>query len=109
LTQARLKQLLDYDPTTGIFTRRVSRGGMKKGSVAGFTSVKGYTVIGVDGKLYSAHRLAWLYVYGVMPREIDHRNRVKTDNSILNLREASRAMNNQNKVVGQKNSRSGLL
>jgi hypothetical protein len=54
----------------------------------------GYVQIKISGKLYHAHRLAWLYVYGYMPeKEIDHINRIRDDNRIANLREATSQLN----------------
>lgn len=97
VTQARLKELLDYNPSTGIFTWREGRGGMAAGSVAGCVSSEGYVQLTVDGKHYKAHRLAWLYVHGEFPlNQLDHINRVRTDNRICNLRPATHAENAQN-------------
>jgi hypothetical protein len=68
----------------------------------------GYWFLHLDHKRYAAHRLAWLYVYGVWPAEcIDHINRVRTDNRISNLREATRAQNRQNLCLSAKN-KSGI-
>lgn len=59
---------------------------------------KGYIAIKVNGKTYKAHRLAWLYVYGVFPKEqTDHLNGIKSDNSIKNLREATASENMLNR------------
>jgi len=86
----RVLELLDYNPDTGIFTRRVSRGSQLAGSVAGTKHVNGYICIQIDGKIYLAHRLAWLLSHGFIPSEIDHINLIKDDNSIVNLRPATR-------------------
>lgn len=98
LSAARLRELLSYDPATGVFTRRVSVKGYRAGEVVGCRETTwGYIVIGVDRRKYQAHRLAWLYVYGVWPEnDIDHRNGVRTDNRIENLRDVSRSVNLQN-------------
>lgn len=97
LTQDRLKQLLDYVPDTGVFMWRVSNRRKKPGAIAGTQCPKGYVRISVDAKIYAAHRLAWLHMYGVWPRnEIDHINRVRNDNRIENLREADRSLNCHN-------------
>ncbi|EFL4461577.1 MULTISPECIES: HNH endonuclease [Enterobacteriaceae] len=105
LTQQRLKNLLNYDPSTGIFTRRITRGGMYAGSVVGTLSTHGYRKIMVDKVAYAAHRLAWLYVYGNFPGgEIDHINRDRCDNRIVNLRIASRKDNARNKGVSKRNT-----
>ena len=75
LTQERLKEVLDYSPTTGRFRWRVRQGNMSPGCEAGTSSCSGYRAIRVDGLQHLAHRLAWLYVHGKHPAgEIDHRN-----------------------------------
>lgn len=108
LTQERLKELLDYDPETGVFTRKVSLSRrVKVGDIAGSLHPHGYLTLMVDAKSYVAHRLAWFYVYGVWPKEIDHINRIRNDNRISNLREVSRLENMYNKSKYANNS-SGL-
>ena len=97
LTAERVRELLSYNKETGIFTWRVSRPGpARAGDVAGRLA-KHYWYIGVDGKYLIAHRLAWLYEYGVWPSgEIDHIDRNKLNNRIANLRDVNRATNVQN-------------
>jgi len=64
----------------------------------------------IDGKIYLAHRLAWLYVHGVMPKKnIDHINGVKTDNRIENLRDVAQSVNLQNLQRARKNRKSSRL
>lgn len=90
----RLRQLLHYTPATGVFTWNETRGPAKRGSVAGAHCNKGYLVIGVEGKVYKAHRLAWLYMTGEWPADqVDHRNTIKDDNRWANLRGASNQQN----------------
>lgn len=107
LTQERLHELLAYDPDTGIFTWRkpCSRFSQIKASdPAGSVHSRGYVHIKVEGRAYKAHRLAWLYVYGRWPDPaLDHINRIKTDNRIVNLREADQLGNMQNKGIYQNN------
>lgn len=108
LTAARLRELLSYDPETGIFRRLVSTSrNAKAGDVAGGLNSEGYVRISVDGRSYRAHRLAWFYVHGTWPADqLDHRNGVRTDNWIKNLREATNAQNQQNYGI-PKHNRSG--
>lgn len=96
LTQARLKELLHYEPTTGVFTRLVSLSpktqvGDSAGSV--HTNLKrsrtSYLNISVDGVVYKGHRLAWFYMTGLWPTQIDHRDGEGLNNRWKNLREAS--------------------
>jgi hypothetical protein len=97
LTLERLKHLLHYNPTTGIFTWRETTGRMKSGKLAG-TEADGYIHIKVDGKIYGAQRLAWFYMTGEWPVcLVDHRNTRKNDNIWENLREATELQNAQNK------------
>ena len=110
LSAHRLRDLLHYDPETGLFTWRVQRCNVAKGASAGWVKKGGYIGIGVDGRLHSAHRLAWLYVYGEMPTgDIDHINGITSDNRIDNLRNVARQINIQNQRRPQKGSISGYL
>ncbi len=105
LTQERLKELLHYNPETGIFTWKISpRANVKSGNVAGY-SAHGHIQITIDRKAYMSHRLAWLYVHGTWPiGQIDHINCIKTDNRIINLRDVSHSVNMQNIHNPQKNN-----
>lgn len=108
VSAARLRELLHYDPLTGIFTWLVSTNGrVKVGDVAG-TRDQGYVIISVDRRLYRAHRLAWLYVYGQWPKfEIDHDNQVKDDNRIANLLDVPHQRNMHNIAQPTKVNRLG--
>lgn len=105
LTQKRLKELLYYDPETGIFTWEKGRTGTAfKGSVAGNINTTGYIRIKIDGKLYNAGRLAFFYMTGSFPKlQIDHINRIRTDNKWNNLRDVSPETNSINKKVRKDN------
>lgn len=98
LTAQRLREVLDYDPATGVFTWTAWRnyGKAQAGVVAGSTMPVGYVQIRVDYRRYYAHRLAWFYVHGGWPEVIDHINGNRADNRIANLRSVSQQVNMQN-------------
>lgn len=111
LTQERLKEVLDYDPGTGLFRWRSYRCGRAlAGAVCGTDNGKGYLTIHIDLVHYKAHRLAWLYVHGVWPEDrIDHINGIKGDNRLANLREANKFTNSQNQRRAQSHNKCGYL
>lgn len=113
LTAQRLRELLDYDAEAGLFTRKVWRGGTSRvGSVTGNKAncTLGYCQISVDGRLYFAHRLAWLYVHGDWPKHnIDHINGVRNDNRIANLRDVDQRTNIENQRRRRRDNSSGVM
>jgi len=89
--------LLAYDTATGVFTWRNSRGRAKAGMRAGNTCSQGYRRIKIDGRFYAEHRLVWLVEHGNLPTgEVDHKDRVRDNNRISNLRVVSRKLNMEN-------------
>ena len=105
LTQARLRELLHYNPETGEFTWLVASMRREKGSKAGCLLTRGYVDIGIGNKIYRAHRLAWLYVYGEWPTQwVDHVNGIKNDNRIINLRAANKKQNAENTTKQKRNT-----
>ncbi len=112
LTQERLKELLYYDPDTGIFRWIVKRQpDIKPGDIAGCRhDAKGYRKVRIEGIKYFEHRLAWFYTHGVWPDgEIDRRDHNPSNNRILNLREGEKFKNLGNKIVAHKNNKTGTL
>jgi hypothetical protein len=104
LTQERLKEVLNYDPETGIFTRKNGGGGVCAGSVAGSKRRDGYIGISIENNHYYAHRLAFLYMDGYIPEYcIDHINDTKDDNKWRNLRHVNQVCNQQNRKVSKAN------
>ena len=94
-----LREILHYDPESGIFTWLSHRStGARCGDIAGCDNQQGYTMIGIRKKFYGAHRLAWLYMTGCWPDvTVDHTNRVRNDNRWHNLRLATQAQQSFNR------------
>ncbi|MDX0946193.1 HNH endonuclease [Sinorhizobium medicae] len=108
LSLHRLKQVLHYDPASGVFCWAENRKKCTKGAVAGSVRADGYVLIRIDYQRYYAHRLAWLYMTGEWPaQEIDHADGNPSNNVWSNLRAASPTQNMQNRPT-QRNNRTGL-
>lgn len=91
---ALLRKRMDYDPTTGILTWRDG------GKVAGFVGNRGYLRVKFQRREWLAHVLAWAWAFGHVPKlQLDHINRVKTDNRLCNLRVVTPAQNMANRDV----------
>lgn len=110
LTQSRLKEVLHYDPSTGIFSWCIATSNrVKIGAISGWIESHGYRVIRIDWKRYLAHRLAWLWITASFPEsEIDHINHDPLDNRFVNLREVDHKENHKNRSM-QSNNTSGTL
>lgn len=113
ITANGLRASLTYDPVSGAFHWKnrpdisPTNRSRLKGMIAGGLCKDGYIKIKINDRLYSAHRLAWLYVTGVFPKgEIDHKDGDRKNNSWANLREATRDQNQHNRKL-QKNNTSG--
>ena len=111
ITQERLRAILDYDPETGIFTWRrrpelsSTWNTRYAGRPAGSKTEGDYLRIGIDDRSYLAHRLAWLYVHGDLPRaEIDHRDRNRGNCRFANLWPATHAENGHNTALRRNNT-----
>jgi hypothetical protein len=105
-----LKNVLDYDPSSGKFTWKVKVADkITVGSRAGTNRKDGYRQIKLFGKYYLEHRLAWFWMKGeFLEHQVDHLNGVRDDNRWCNLREASPKENRQN-TVKQKRNKTGFL
>jgi hypothetical protein len=98
LTAERLRELLHYNPGTGVFTRLRTAGGVCAGSVSGYVANDGRVLVNINNHPYKAHRLAWLYVTGEWPKhDVDHRNGNMADNRFSNLRDVPHQVNQQNR------------
>lgn len=123
ITKKLLEEMFDYNPDTGVLTwkqRPVSHFKTETGSkifntkysgkVAGHISthaLAGYVHVGINGKLYTAHRVIYMMVVGNWPKEIDHINGDRADNRWCNIREVDRLTNNKN-IKRRADNKSGV-
>jgi hypothetical protein len=113
LTAEYVRECLDYDPETGLFkwkTRPLEHFKDKRSWAAwntkyankktGMTCSTGYLDIRVNNRLYRAHRLAWLIVYGKWPdNQIDHNDGKRDNNKIDNLSDVPHHVNGKNQKL----------
>ncbi len=106
ITLKNLKELLDYNPETGIFKWKFKRQGTQKTDfTAGYLRKDGYVRICLNKNRYMAHRLAWLYMNGMWPKgQIDHIDHNRSNNKLCNLREVSHQENHKNKGMNSNNT-----
>jgi len=111
LTHARLLELLDYDPDTGIFVRIKSQSYKSRiGKPIKCLDNYGYIQMNLDSEHHKGHRLAWFFVNASWPLgDIDHINGNRSDNRIANLRCVSRSVNLQNQSKAHPDSKTGFL
>jgi len=97
MEQNKLKEIFDYQDGELIYKIKIGSRG-KIGNIAGTINKGiGYKKISIYGKEYYAHRLIYLYHYGIMPKMIDHIDINRSNNMIQNLIESSYQHNSQNK------------
>lgn len=98
LTFERAYELFEFFPDTGeILRKTASRGRRNAGKPAGWVSGTGYRMVSIDGESILVHRLCWFMVHGLWPDgEIDHKNHIRLDNRISNLRDVTHQQNSQN-------------
>jgi HNH endonuclease/AP2 domain len=104
---AFLRRILYYGAPTGYFfwLQVAKTSNIKVGSRAGFLDKTGYWMIGINGVQYSASHLAWLYITGEWPSdEIDHKNRIRHNDSWDNLRLATPIQNSMNRGITVRNT-----
>jgi len=97
ITVERLREVLHYDPATGVFRWISNMRHAKAGCVAGCKTKQGYWQIKIDGRVYRAHRLVWLYIKGEWPGPMmDHEKGGGLRNELENLRPCTGTQNNGN-------------
>lgn len=104
ITQDELKEVMLYSPETGLFFWKIDRIRVKGGDRAGFKSALGYRMIQINGRPYMEHRLAFVYMTGLCPKRVDHKNEDRLDNRWSNLRKASASENGCNRGAPSNNT-----
>src|SRR3990172_7066314 len=111
VTHKRLREVLYYNKNTGNFTWLFSLSkNVPIGTIAGYSRNDGRRKIRIDGVKYYASRLAWFYIYGKWPKyEIDHKNGIRSDDRIVNLRDVITQVNRQNRHFPDWDNNCGFL
>lgn len=110
ITVERLRELVHYDPCTGVFTWLQDRGPRHAGEQAGTITKQGYRQLALDRSQYRANRMAVLYMTGELPKgQVDHINGDRLDDRYENLRDVSHGANQENRKRAASNNKSGLL
>ncbi len=112
ITAEELRQLMHYEPETGVFTwtKTVARNVKAGSKIDPLRNHGHYVQTMIRKKPYYLHRLAWLYTHGVWPQGmIDHIDGNKCNNALANLRDVSRSVNGQNQKEAMSRNKIGLL
>ncbi len=101
-SRAALRRIFDYNPRTGILTRRHQPNVPRwintrfAGLPAGSLAKSGHVMVNIGYQRYYAHRLIWKLVHNMEPPEVDHENLNAGDNRLKNLRPSTHAQNTAN-------------
>ena len=102
LTLERAREYLRYEPIEGKLywkkNKKPARVGREAGHIERRSTLK-YRCIEIDGKGYYTHRLIWYLVFGIWPKEMDHRNGNGLDNRLSNLHEVTSQENHHNQKM----------
>lgn len=99
MTQERLKEALSYNKEDGKFRWNISKVGRKFGKEVGCKLNSGAIQIMLDYKKYLAHKLAFLYVEGYIPDEVDHKDGNPSNNCWENIRACTKSQNLRNRKI----------
>jgi len=94
-----IKDVISYDPFTGILTRKINRAKHLAGEVVGSVNGNGYLTTKFKSKSIKCHQIAWFLTYDYWPKEIDHIDGNRLNNKLENLREVTRQENVRNTQV----------
>lgn len=104
-TKRQIEEMLSYCSETGLLYWRVNSRRYKENNPAGKMCERGYVRVSIEGIKYPAHQIIWLLIYGEWPHmDIDHIDGNRSNNSICNLRLATKAQNNANACLRKDNS-----
>ena len=106
LSQEELKSQIHYCPDTGVFSRiaRPRGSNAPMGPITTSVIKQGYLRIRVLSKKYMAHRLAFLYMTGDIPDQVDHIDHNRSNNKWDNLTAATNASNSKNRTLRDTNN-----
>ncbi len=100
ISQEYVSSLISYDPETGIFRWKINKCHVNIDDIAGHIAISGYNLIKIDQRKWPAHRLAFLIMEGKLPdNQVDHINKIRSDNRWSNLRHATHKQNHENRTV----------
>lgn len=105
LTIAYTREILDFDPVSGVLTWKLSLNRqVRAGERAGTVSRNGYVVVTIAGRKYMGHRLGWFLYHGVWPKgQLDHENHKRADNRLSNLQDGTHTDNQHNRSRNRNN------
>ena len=104
ITYERVKELFDY-VENGTLIRKIRTSNRNNvGDIAGSNNGNGYLRFSINRKSYYVHQIVFLWNFGYIPNEIDHKNGNRLDNRIENLREATHLQNGQNLGLRKSNN-----
>ena len=104
MKQKKLQKLVHYNQHTGVLTARKKLGNRIVGSILGSHTMNGYRAVSIKKKHFLVHRLAFLYMTGEMPEQVDHMNQVRDDNRWINLQASTNKQNSRNHTLRSTNT-----